>query len=128
MKQSEQKKTKSSGKSKFSDNSLSTSISKVIILVSSICFIILIVLAGVITSNSLNNATYGSAQDSANSTAKQLQSIIDNIAVDAGDIEAYLVKYYDMKSKGYTNMSGQKVASQSVPTKKVHYIIHIYQK
>ena len=102
----------------FSDNSLSTSISKVIILVLSICFIILIVLAGAITGFSLNNATYGTAQDSANSTANQLQSIIDNIAVDAGDIEAYLGKYYDMKSKGYTNMSGEKNTSQNVPTKK----------
>ena len=88
------------------NNSLSGSISKVVVFSLLLCFIILIVISTLVTGLSIKKTTKGTVEDSADNIAAEIQMVVSNLEVTANDIESYLAYYYEMKAKGCLNMDG----------------------
>ena len=88
------------------NNSLSGSISKVVVFSLLLCFIILIVISTLVTGLSIKKTTKGTVKDSADNIAAEIQMVVSNLEVTANDIESYLAYYYEMKAKGCLNMDG----------------------
>lgn len=102
----EKQKTKSTKESK-----LSTEISKIMSIILIVIFSSMIITAILFSRNAINHAIEGEFQETSNSSAAKVESILSSAKSATDSISAYLQKAYQFSKEGKVNILGETISS-----------------